>query len=307
MSRRPAAAFVARFRAAGRQQTANGVLSSSPSPQAGAAVVTAAAPAAAVYASWQPRPRRSFCSSSSRCLALGIVEQLRDSSAPAAVEAAAAARSQRWEVVQFSADGGAEETETSPEALGLHPRDVYLFDADAEVGAQGAVLAPRARAFLFRTDACRAVVFSDRAVLWPGQRKAETVKVAQASGQPCAPLLKQAIKDFVSVQSALPFELRALEALLSETVRGYATNARRLAVVAETVLADLGAGEQTSTGELQRLIPIERQLTHMQMMLREALGGIEQMRASWHMALDHQRNRVLRVDLFVGVVSLCAA
>ena len=129
MSRRPAAAFVARFRAAGRQQTANGVLSSSPSPQAGAAVVTAAAPAAAVYASWQPRPRRSFCSSSSRCLALGIVEQLRDSSAPAAVEAAAAARSQRWEVVQFSADGGAEETETSPEALGLHPRDVYLFDA----------------------------------------------------------------------------------------------------------------------------------------------------------------------------------
>lgn len=27
---------------------------------------------------------------------------------------------------------------------------------------------------------------------------------------------------------------------------------------------------------------------------------------SWHMALDHQRNRVLRVDLFVGVVSLCA-
>lgn len=69
-------------------------------------------------------------------------------------------------------------------------------------------------------------------------------------------------KTLTNRRAPTPFPL--LAHACTETVRGYATNARRLAVVAETVLADLGAGEQTSTGELQRLIPIERQLTHMQ-------------------------------------------
>lgn len=91
-----------------------------------------------------------------------------------------------------------------------------------------------------------------------------------------------------------------------------------------------------------------RPLLPLQLVLREATAGIDQMRTSWHMsacaaaaagtrlwaarrlrlgarppanllpclllppipvqpaALDHQRNRVLRVDLFVGVMSLCA-
>lgn len=66
----------------------------------------------------------------------------------------------------------------------------------------------------------------------------------------------------------------------AETVRSYTTTARRLAIVSATVLADIGAGGglagKTSTGELQRLIPIERQLNHMQNEVQEVISAIAQ-------------------------------
>lgn len=45
------------------------------------------------------------------------------------------------------------ETWKSPDVLGLHPRDVYLFASDVGVG-QRAMLAPRSSAILLRTDVC---------------------------------------------------------------------------------------------------------------------------------------------------------
>lgn len=47
-----------------------------------------------------------------------------------------------------------------------HPRDVYLFASDVGQG-QRAMLAARSGAILFRTDVCKAAVYSDRAVLFP--------------------------------------------------------------------------------------------------------------------------------------------
>jgi hypothetical protein len=38
--------------------------------------------------------------------------------------------------------------------------------------------------------------------------------------------------------------------------------------------------------------------------LREILDNIEQTRTVWHMQMDHQRNRVLRVNLLISMSSL---
>lgn len=38
--------------------------------------------------------------------------------------------------------------------------------------------------------------------------------------------------------------------------------------------------------------------------MKELLESIEQTRTVWHMTLDHQRNRVLRVNLLISMASL---
>lgn len=232
-------------------------------------VASAAAAAADLVAGWPAAGgwpaaaaaavllRRRSLASGRACLAgLGIVEQLREPATVASpVAGAASPANLEWQVVQFTPDGGAVETTATPDSLGMHPRDVYNFaDASASeggaAGGQGAAtLAPRDAHFLFRTEACRAVVAADRAVLWPGRRLADSVRVAQvrrersSAGRLAGPLLVgrrcprrgapscppmsserlpllQAIKDFVSGPSSLPFELRVLEALLSGGSRG---------------------------------------------------------------------------------------
>lgn len=42
----------------------------------------------------------------------------------------------------------------------------------------------------------------------------------------------------------------------------------------------------------------------MQGSLKELLENMEQTRTVWHMQLDHQRNRVLRVNLLISIASL---
>lgn len=42
----------------------------------------------------------------------------------------------------------------------------------------------------------------------------------------------------------------------------------------------------------------------MQSALKELLETMEQTRTVWHMQLDHQRNRVLRVNLLISIASL---
>lgn len=125
--------------------------------------------------------RRSVSSTAAPHQALGIVSQLRDARDTGVAEAAARTMEEmRWEVVEFKPDGGAQEITASPASLGLHPRDVYLFETESVAGlASTAMLAPRAAHFVFITPACRAVVARDRALLWPGQREQDTVKTAQ--------------------------------------------------------------------------------------------------------------------------------
>lgn len=319
---------------------------------------------------------------------LGIVEQLHDE-----VSIALPSGSGRsfWEVVEFRVDGTALETWKTPEVLGLHPRDVHLFTGQSGL-SQRAMIAPRGSAILFRTDAAKAVIYSDRAVLFPSRRLSDTVRVAQA------------IKSMITQRSALPFELKILESLLSETALAFDKKTKRLGMVAETVLDDINRSFHASAAELQRFIPISRKLTevqhdvketleaiadvvnfdeglqsiclteraktlaggvpgappaspdpkpdsktiaksastgsdgkqtgkeayssqhpvrtpHMRMAtrilesyefkleqtngtLREMLETMEQTRTVWHMQLDHQRNRVLRVNLLISIASL---
>lgn len=53
---------------------------------------------------------------------------------------------------------------------------------------------------------------------------------------------------------------QVLESLLAETSRAFDSKSRRLGMVAETVLADINSNFHSSAGELQRLIPIQRQV-----------------------------------------------
>lgn len=72
------------------------------------------------------------------------------------------------QVLEFRPDTTVLETWKTPDVLGLHPRDVYLFASDVGMG-QRAMLAARSSAILFRTDVCKAVVYGDRAVLFPSR------------------------------------------------------------------------------------------------------------------------------------------
>ncbi|EFN55977.1 hypothetical protein CHLNCDRAFT_145324 [Chlorella variabilis] len=314
---------------------------------------------------------RGFRTSSLRphaAAALGVVDKLHDE---AAVILPADGRGSRhfWEVLEFRPDTTVLETWKTPDVLGLHPRDVYLFASDVGMG-QRAMLAARSSAILFRTDVCKAVVYGDRAVLFPSRRLSDTIKISQS------------IKAAISQKSPLPFELKVLEALLAETARAYSNKAKRLGIVAETVLQDINTNFSSSAGELQRLIPIQRKLTEVQNdvqevldaisetvnddaeirklclnerrlrtaaaaaaarggearvppelqtsggrtpemrmgsailesyefklqgtfgSLKEVLESMEQTRTVWHMQLDHQRNRVLRINLLISIMSL---
>jgi hypothetical protein len=53
--------------------------------------------------------------------------------------------------------------------------------------------------------------------------------------------------------------LQVLESLLAETSHAFESKSRRLGMVAETVLNDINTNFHSSAGELQRLIPIQRQ------------------------------------------------
>jgi magnesium transporter len=86
--------------------------------------------------------------------------------------------------------------------------------------------------------------------------------------------ISQSIKAAIVQTSPLPFELKVLEALLSETARAYANKSKRLAIVAETVLTDINTTFSSSAGELQRLIPIQRKLTEVQNDVQEVLEAI---------------------------------
>jgi hypothetical protein len=183
------------------------------------AAAAARPPRRAAAAAAPPRHARSFRAPSLPAAALGVVEQLHDD---VTVAVPSGASRSFWEVLEFRPDATVLETWKTPEVLGLHPRDVHLFTSDTGLG-QRAMIAPRSGAILFRTEVARAVVYADRAVLFPAARLQDTVRVAQG--------LKNALRQ----RSALPFELKVLESLLAETARTFDTKCKRMGMVAETV------------------------------------------------------------------------
>jgi hypothetical protein len=72
-------------------------------------------------------------------------------------------------VVQFRPDGGVEERQETAESLGLEPRDLSLFQPRPAGldSPQRATLTPRGHLILFRTEAAAAVIFAERACLFP--------------------------------------------------------------------------------------------------------------------------------------------
>ena len=56
----------------------------------------------------------------------------------------------------------------------------------------------------------------------------------------------------------VPFELRVLEALLSETVRQFERHLKRLLLLSESVEREVTHVLKTSSGDLTRLLPIQK-------------------------------------------------
>ena len=190
---------------------------------------------------------------------LGVVEHLHDEIA-STLPAGSSKRS-FWEVVEFRPDATALETWKTPEVLGLHPRDVSIFTSDSGF-AHRALLAPRSGALLYRTEIAKAVIYSDKAVLFPAKRVGDTIRVAQS------------IKSALHQRSALPFELKVLEALLSDTAQAFDKKTKRFNMVAETIMDDINNNFSASAAELSRIIPIARKLTELQHDLKETLDAI---------------------------------
>ncbi|RMZ53651.1 hypothetical protein APUTEX25_003185 [Auxenochlorella protothecoides] len=178
--------------------------------------------------------------------ALGVVDQMKDTGA---IQLPASPGRNFWEVLEFRPDGTVLETWKTPDVLGLHPRDVSVFATDSTL-TQRAMLAVRNQAVLLKTETCRAVLYADRAVLFPAHKTRATLRIAQ------------------QVKSAV------LEALMAESVRGLEGKGRRLSVVAETVLNDINSNFSNSSGELQRLLPIQRKLTEVQQDVKDLLEAL---------------------------------
>ena len=72
------------------------------------------------------------------------------------------------QVLEFHPDATVLETVKTPEVLNLHPRDVYLFASDvAPAAGQQSTIVARSDAILFRSEVLRAIIYYDRAVLFP--------------------------------------------------------------------------------------------------------------------------------------------
>lgn len=58
--------------------------------------------------------------------------------------------------------------------------------------------------------------------------------------------------------AGVPFELRALEALLAETVRQFERHFKRLQLLSDSVEQEIQVVLKTSRGDITRLLPIQK-------------------------------------------------
>jgi magnesium transporter len=192
------------------------------------------------------------------------------------------------EAVRFEPHAPPRVVTTTTAALGLPPRDAAgLRPPSASGGGQRATLVAREVAagsaidgdalILVRTEAVRAAVGARAAHVFPCRRPADTAALLAAVDAAAAA---------AAAPFGPPFELGVLEALLSESVRHFERRTRQLRVLADGVASDVGralrwaGGAAASTGELGRLLPVQRALTEVLHDVREARGAVESVTAS---------------------------
>eukprot|EP01026_Neomeris_dumetosa_P045871 TRINITY_DN3892_c1_g3_i1.p1 TRINITY_DN3892_c1_g3~~TRINITY_DN3892_c1_g3_i1.p1 ORF type:complete len:581 (-),score=44.19 TRINITY_DN3892_c1_g3_i1:330-2072(-) len=176
----------------------------------------------------------------------------------------------KFEVVEFFPDGQVLETCHSPTSLGLNPRDISLFAHNT--APQSAAIAVRGAAILFRTELCRAIVFEDRAVLFPCAKQKHSILVAEAIHSRITSFLSNGIQQ-------VPFEFRVLEALLDQTSEHFENKARRLGFLADCVVNDISHSlvRRTAFGELQRLLPVQRSINQLINDVEETRQALEEL------------------------------
>lgn len=62
----------------------------------------------------------------------------------------------------------------------------------------------------------------------------------------------------LNAEEGVPFELRVLEALLSETVRQFERHLQRLLLLSDTIEREVTLVLKSSAGDLTRLLPIQK-------------------------------------------------
>lgn len=168
-----------------------------------------------------------------------------------------------WEVVEFQKDGSVIETYKTPDTLNLHPRDVIMFTGDSTMGRRALISSRSDGSILFRTETCKSIIYADRAILFPSDRGLrDTIHTAQS------------IKTAVDTHSSLPFELKVLESLLSETTQDFDKKYKRIWMVADTVMDDLNQNFHQAAAELSRFVPISAKLSELQNDVQETLDEI---------------------------------
>lgn len=168
-----------------------------------------------------------------------------------------------WEVVEFQNDGSVIETYKSPDTLNLHPRDIIMFTGDSTMGRRALISSRSDGSILFRTETCKSIIYADKAILFPSDRGLrDTIHAAQT------------IKTAIDTKSSLPFELKVLESLLSETTQDFDKKYRRIWMVADTVMDDLNQNFHQAAAELSRFVPINAKLSELQNDVQETLDEI---------------------------------
>lgn len=168
-----------------------------------------------------------------------------------------------WEVVEFQKDGSVIETFKTPDTLNLHPRDVIMFTGDSTMGRRALIDSRSDGSILFRTETCKSIIYADKAILFPSDRGLrDTIHTAQT------------IKTAIDTKSSLPFELKVLESLLSETIEDFDKKYRRIWMVADTVMDDLNQNFHHAAAELSRFVPISSKLSELQNDVQETLDEI---------------------------------
>ena len=163
--------------------------------------------------------------------------------------------------MEVSSDGTVLELVKTPFEMHLQPRDVSLFTSDPRVSKQRATIAARDGCILFCTESCKAIIWTQRATLFPlkfGDFVLRSTERASFCGRLHGDTVRlvENVLSRVAQVSAVPFELHVLEAMLEATTMYFEKRAKRVRLLLESVIADINAQHRTdaNASEFQRFV-----------------------------------------------------